>query len=92
MTEEEGKKPLLLFECEINSETFWIAAPGLWQAVETLRSVEPDDESCEALSIEQCFQARAEARVFTDEDGSKRSMWEQFQRQTEPGLIASSVF
>jgi hypothetical protein len=91
MTTDDPKE-LLLFECEINDETFWVAAHGLWHAVEVLKSVEPDDSENDSVSVEWCQQRRAEAKTFTDDDGTKRSMWEQFKLQTEPGLIASTVF
>lgn len=86
----EEKKELLLFECDINDETFWVAAHSLWHAVEILKSVEPDES--DSVSVEWCGQQRAETKTFTGDAGEKCSMWERFKQQKEPGLFASTVF
>lgn len=90
MTEE---KELRLYEFNLGGERYWIAAYDTYGAVDVLRTVEPDgDETVEEFCVERAHEERASTQKFTDDDGSKRSIWAQFLTETAPGVVATTLF
>lgn len=95
---EESTDSMNLYECDVDGATYWIAAATVFEAHEVLRK--DVKESCgdiesdiHSVSINQIGERYAQKRTFRDEDGSRRSMWEEFQRDTATArLLACSEY
>ena len=87
------ERDLGLYEVELDGcEKYWIAARGPYQAIELLKTCEPDDGELCDLTVEQLNEKLASKKSFHDDDGTTLTMWEAFQKQTEPGIVASTLY
>jgi len=88
-----------LYECDVDSVTYWIAAPQVFAATVILRKTLLDmngniEADIHSISVCQIGERRAQKQSFRDdEDGTTRTMWEEFQRDIETArLIACSEY
>ena len=87
-----------LYECDVDSVTYWIAAPQVFAATVVLRKTLLDMGSVEgdirSVSICQIAERRAQKLTFRDdEENTTRTMWEEFLRDTKTTrLIACSEY
>jgi len=86
-------RPLKLYVIE-TSEKFWVTAYSPKQAV----AIAEDDAVFDSFPegedfVVRCLtQKEAEGLVFSEDGEEKRSMWEEFQLQSKPGVMAAMVY
>jgi len=91
--ESADERQLFLFEIDVDGcETYWVAASGVYEALEIFRGVEPSDSELYGLSIERQEEAHVARKSFRDDDGTKRSLWSEFLTHKEPGIVASTLY
>lgn len=86
-----------LFECNIDGATYWVAAPTLKEAVDLAFAdvllaggdIGADLTDC---SAEESNETRAAKVSFRDDNGLTSSIWEEFGKSVNPGVIACSEY
>jgi hypothetical protein len=88
-----------LYECDVDSATYWIVAGTVFEAHEVLRKAIKDscgdiESDVHSVSIDQIGERYAQKVNFRDdEENTTRTMWQEFQRDTEtPRLLACSEY
>jgi len=86
-----------LYECDVDSVTYWIAAESVFGATVVLRKTLLDmngniETDLHSISVDEVGERRAQKVNFRDdEENTTRTMWEEFQRDTKtPRLLACS--